>query len=106
MDKFIEAYFGNFNFRIENRNTGGQLNEAEEELKIIFPKEHRGILELYDGGYGEIGKYYIDLWGLFDVLKFHDDIGEDDMQNMIAFASDGCGMAYVFMRNSEEIRVV
>lgn len=106
MDKFIKEHFGNFNFRCEDGNTDNKLNEAEIELNITFQKEYRNILKLYDGGYGDIGKYYIDLWGIDDILNFHDDIGDEDMQDMIAFASDGCGMSYAFVRGSKEIRLV
>jgi len=107
MDTFIKYFkYFNFYFRSESGNTDSKLNEAETELNIIFQKEFRNILKLYDGGYGDIGKYYIDLWGIDDILNFYDDIGDEDMQDMIVFASDGCGMSYAFVRNSDEIRLV
>ena len=68
MDYFDNNIFKKFNFQEDEQNTESQVGEVEKQLEIKFPEEYRSILKLYNGGSGEIGDYYIDLWSLEEIL--------------------------------------
>lgn len=106
MNYFDKDIFNNFNFQEDEQNTESQICVVEAELGIKFPEEYRSILKLHNGGSGEIGGYYIDLWGLEDIVDFYEENMEDESRDLIVFASDGCGMAYAFKKGCAEIRII
>ena len=106
MDYFDNNIFKKFNFQEDEQNTESQVGEVEKQLEIKFPEEYRSILKLYNGGSGEIGDYYIDLWSLEDIINFYEDNMGDEIKDLVLFASDGCGMAYAFKKNNIEIRTI
>ena len=59
-----------------------------------------------NGANGDLGNEYIELWSLEDIEDFEMEIGTDSLNGLLPFASNGCGMAYAFKKNSEEIWVV
>ncbi|MGC6174272.1 SMI1/KNR4 family protein [Lacrimispora sp. 38-1] len=105
MDFFDKDIFKDFNFQ-EEQNTESQICRAELELGIKFPEELRKILLLYNGGSGEIGDYYLDLWSLEDIIDFYQENMEVEENNLVPFASDGCGMAFALKKGSSEIRII
>lgn len=106
MNYFDEDIFNDFNFQEDEQNTESQICKVEEELGIKFSKEYRSILKLYNGGSGEIGEYYIDLWSLEDIVDFYEENMGDESKDLVIFASDGCGMAYAFKKGYAEIRFI
>ncbi len=105
MDFFEKEIFKDFNFK-EEQNTESQICRAESDLGIKFPEEMRRILLLYNGGSGEIGDYYLDLWSLEDIIDFYQENMEVEENNLVPFASDGCGMAFALKKGSSEIRII
>ena len=106
MNYFDKDIFNDFNFQEDEQNTESQICKVEAELGIKFPEEYRGILKLYNGGSGEIGEYYIDLWSLEDIVDFYEENMGDESKDLVVFASDGCGMAYAFKKGYAEIRFI
>lgn len=106
MKFFDKDIFKDFNFKKEEQNTESQICKAELDLGIKFPEELRRILLLYNGGSGEIGDYYLDLWSLEDIVDFYQENMETEVNNLVPFASDGCGMAFALKKDSSEIRVI
>lgn len=106
MKYFNKDIFNDFNFQEDEQNTESQICKVESELGIKFPEEYREILKLYNGGSGDIGEYYIDLWSLEDIVDFYEENMEDESKDLVVFASDGCGMGYAFKKGCEEIRVI
>lgn len=103
LDKDI---FKDFNFQKEEQNTENQIYKAEIDLGIKFPKELRKLLLLYNGGSGKIEDYYLDLWSLEDIVDFYQENMESEMEDLVPFASDGCGIAFAFKKGSSEIRIL
>ena len=77
------------------------IADFEKEINWNFPTDYREILKAVDGGYGKIGNFYIDFWNLNDIIFYYEAIG--DLDGLIPFASDGCGIAFAFDKKSEEI---
>ena len=77
------------------------ITDFEKEINWHFPTDYREILMAVDGGYGKIGDLYIDFWNLNDIIFYYEDI--ENLDGLIPFASDGCGIAFVFDKKSEEI---
>ena len=77
------------------------IADFEKEINWQFPAAYREILIAVDGGYGKIGDFYIDFWSLNDIIFYYEDI--EDLDGLIPFASDGCGIAFAFDKKSEEI---
>ncbi len=98
--------FKNFNFQRDEKNTESQIGNAELELGIKFPEGLRGILKQYNGGSGQIGKSYLDLWSLEDIVDFYQENMETDAYILVPFASDGCGMSFTLVKENTEIRIV
>ena len=105
MCKFKKIY-ENFDLDNDEKNDTNQINKAEEELKILFPKEYTEFLLEYHGGSGEIGEYYIDMWSLEDVIDFYDECTETGLEELVVFASDGGGMGYAFDKKNNSIRII
>ena len=77
------------------------ITDFEKEINWHFPTDYREILMAVDGGYGKIGDFYIDFWNLNDIIFYYEDI--ENLDGLIPFASDGCGIAFAFDKKSEEI---
>ena len=77
------------------------IADFEKEINWNFPTDYREILKAVDGGYGKIGNFYIDFWNLNDIIFYYEDI--EELDGLIPFASDGCGIAFAFDKKSEEI---
>ena len=77
------------------------ITDFEKEINWDFPTDYREILMAVDGGYGKIGDFYIDFWNLNDIIFYYEDI--ENLDGLIPFASDGCGIAFAFDKKSEEI---
>ena len=77
------------------------LINFEKEINWQFPKEYRDIIKEIDGGYGEVNNNYIEFWCINDIAFYIDEV--DDSDEMILFASDGCGVAFAFDKNSCEV---
>ncbi|MBK1811935.1 SMI1/KNR4 family protein [Clostridium sp. YIM B02505] len=103
MNYFDKVIFNDFNFKEYEQNAESQICNVEEELGIKFPEEYRSILKLYNGGSGEGGEHYIDLWSLEDIVDFYEENMADESKDLVVFASDGCGMAYAFKKGYREI---
>ena len=102
MNAFESKYFNDFNFNLEE-NFELNFFEAESVLKIRFQESYKQIIQEYNGGSGDIGQYYIELWSIEDIVDFFEEIEDEDRDGIIVFASNGCGMAFAFSRNSEEV---
>lgn len=97
--------FKDFNFQKDEQNTETKICKVESELGVKFPQGLRSILKLYNGGSGKIGNLYLDIWSLEDIVDFyHDNMAA--AENLIPFASDGCGMSFTLNKGAEEIRVI
>jgi hypothetical protein len=77
------------------------ITDFENEINWHFPEDFRNILKAVDGGYGEVGYNYIDFWSINDIGFYVDEM--KDLDELILFASDGCGMAFAFDKRSNEI---
>ena len=78
-----------------------KISDFEKEINWQFPAEYREILKAVDGGYGEVGSNYIDFWNINDIGFYIEDV--NDLDELILFASDGCGVAFAFDKRSDEI---
>ncbi|WP_252238412.1 SMI1/KNR4 family protein [Clostridium sp. VAP51] len=105
MNKFEEDIFKDFDFEDEE-NSEEQINEAQKEVGILFPNKYLEFLRNHNGGSGNIGNYYIDMWSLEDIIDFYDECVETGLDELVIFASDGCGMAYAFDKKNNSIRVI
>lgn len=105
MKNINDHFFNNLNY-FNVQNTNDIICEFEETLGINFQKEYKKIMLKSNGSFGNIGKKYIEFWSLEDIEDFWEEIGEDFLEGLIPFASDGCGMAYAFKRDSNEIRMI
>ena len=76
------------------------ITDFEKEINWHLPTDYREILKAVDGGYGKIGKIYIDFWNLKDVIFYYEDI--EDLDGLIPFASDGCGIAFAFDKKTKK----
>ena len=74
------------------------ITDFEKEINWHFPTDYREILMAVDGGYGKIGDFYIDFWNLNDIIFYYEDI--ENLDGLIPFASDGCGIAFALDRKS------
>jgi hypothetical protein len=75
--------------------------------KVILPNEYSRFLQKFDGGEGFIGKSYIILWRLADLLKFNNSYRVSDYApGLFLFGSDGGGEAFGFDLRSELKSVV
>lgn len=106
MEYFESGMFENFSFEDNELNTEEQICIVETQLEIKFQKEYRYILKLCNGGSGDIGENYIDLWNLEDIVDFYEDNVGEAIKDLVFFASDGCGMAYAFRKSNNEIRCI
>jgi hypothetical protein len=106
MQLFDENIFKDFRFQNDEHNTESQISKAESDLGIEFPEGLRSILKLYNGGSGKIGDYYLDLWALEDIIDFYQENMEAEADNLVPFASDGCGMSFTLIKGAVEIRVI
>ncbi len=77
------------------------ISDFENNTDWHFPKEYKEILLSVDGGYGQIGKYYVDFWNLNDVCFYYENM--ESLEGLIPFASDGCGIAFAFDINDDAI---
>jgi len=92
MNAFESKYFNDFNFNLEE-NFELNFSEAESVLKIRFQESYKQIIQEYNGGSGDIGQYYIELWSIEDIVDFFEEIEDEDRDGIIVFASNGCGLA-------------
>ena len=89
---------------IKNKSTGlseENLIRFEKEINWHFPTEYREIIKTVDGGYGEINNSYIDFWCINDIGLYIDEVTDSD--ELLLFASDGCGIAFAFDKRSNEV---
>lgn len=89
---------------LKNESTGlseENLIDFEKDINWQLPKEYRDFLKEVDGGYGEINNNYIEFWCINDIAFYIDEL--DDSDEIILFASDGCGGAFAFDKNTYEI---
>ena len=73
-------------------------------MNILFSKEYVEFLLKHNGGTGNIGKYYVDMWSLEDIIDFYDECIETGLEELVVFASDGCEMGYVFDKKNNSTR--
>lgn len=66
----------------------------EKEINWHFPAEYRKILKTVNGGNGELGNNYIDFWNINDIGLYTEDV--KDLDELIPFASAGCGITFAF----------
>lgn len=78
-----------------------KIDEFENTIGWQFPKEYKEILIEVDGGYGQIGKYFLDFWNLNDISFYYEDM--DSIEGLIPFASDGCGITFAFETHCDAI---
>ena len=105
MSKTLEIIIKNCQLSGE-KNSPYCISEFEHRLGIIFPTEYRNLLEVSNGAYGNIGEEYIDFWSIEEVEDFESDIGEESLNGLLPFASNGCGMAYAFNKNSKGVWLI
>lgn len=105
MNRFEDEIFKDFDFE-ENENTIQQINEVQKELGISFPNKYSEILRKHNGGSGNIGNYYIDMWRIEDIIDFYAECSETGLDNLVVFASDGSGMAYAFDKKDYSVRII
>jgi hypothetical protein len=106
MEFFEENIFKDFNFQKDEQNSESQIYKAETELGVKLPEGLRSIIKHYNGGSGNIGNYYLDLWSLEDIVEFYQENMKDEADNLVPFASDGCGMSFTLNKGNTEIRVI
>ncbi len=73
----------------------------EKELNWSLPEDYRHLLLATDGGYSNIGGFYIDFWNINDIAFYAENV--ETLDGLISFASDGCGIAFAFDRKGEGV---
>lgn len=106
MDLRKNILFRKIQFNESEQNTEEQIKIAEGEVNYKFPNGYIQIIKQFNGGSGDIGDNYINLWTLEDVVEFYEDISDPYLSELVVFASDGCGMGYGFSKTDDGIRIV
>jgi hypothetical protein len=82
---FNEKIFKNFKFNIEEINTDEYISLKEEEINYKLSEKYIEFMKKCNGGFGDIGEGYIDIWGLDEVVDFYSNCS---MKQYIVFADD------------------
>lgn len=97
----VNTYLEKINYE-ENTNLKQQdIEDIERQIDFAYPMEYKKLLSKFNGGYGNIGEYYIDFWEVSDTLYYYEE--NEDIKDFIIFASDGCGMAFAFKKRDGAI---
>lgn len=96
MDYKNNSYFKGLDFGNHHPITIEDLKEVEDAVGIRFPQQYKELMLFSNGAVGEVGNSYLTLWELEDVQDFYDDCCQDDLFNIVLFASDGAKMGYGF----------
>lgn len=73
----------------------------EKELNWSLPEDYSHLLLATDGGYSNIGGFYIDFWNTNDIAFYAENV--ETLDGLIPCASDGCGIAFAFDRKGEGV---
>lgn len=87
-----------------DENTGmsqKDIIDIEKKINFVYPAEYEELLMRFDGGHGNIGEFYIDFWGSDDILFYNEEF--EELDDLILFASDGCGIAFAFKKGDKSI---
>ncbi len=95
--------FEKFKFNRDLENTREDIENVENEIKINFPKEYVDFMLFSNGGFGNIGDEYLDVWNLEDIVDFYENCCDCGLEEVVLFASNGAGIGYAFYKESLEI---
>ena len=74
-----------------------EIEMAQEVIKVDLPEQYVNLLLLTNGYEGFIGKSYISLWKIEELVELNDAYGVKEFApNLVLFGSDGGGEAYAF----------
>ena len=75
--------------------SAGAIRQAEAELGVQFPSDFRSFLAWSNGGEGQIGNQYLNIWSSGEIRKLNDDyqIGRY-LPGVVGIGTDGGGECY------------
>ena len=97
----VNPYLEKLSYEEDTGLAAKDIADIEREIDFKYPMEYREMLKKINGGYGNIGDFYIDFWEVEDVLSYYDE--NEDLKNFVIFASDGCGVAFAFKKENRSI---
>lgn len=101
MDTNIQQYLKSLDL-----NDPADLNviqNVEEQLGFLFPKEYVNFLLHANGGEGPIGENYLQLWSVEELIKDNEGYNvEEFAPGMLIIGSDGGDTAYCIDTRSKE----
>lgn len=97
----LDIYLKKIKFEEKTGLSKEDIIDIEREIGFVYPIEYKEMLMKFNGGYGSIGRYYIDFWEIDDILVYYDE--NEDIKDLIIFASDGCGVAFAFKKKNQSI---
>lgn len=97
----LDIYLKKLKFEEKTGLSKEDIIDIERKIGFVYPIEYKELLMKFNGGYGSIGEYYIDFWEIDDILVYYDE--NEDIKDLIIFASDGCGVAFAFKKKGQSI---
>jgi hypothetical protein len=75
-----------------------QITAVENEFDVVFPEDYKTFLKWSNGGEGYIGKNYISLWKVENLITLNKEyqIQKYLSNNFLAIGTDGGGICYGF----------
>jgi hypothetical protein len=94
-------------FRGNTAASPESLGLVETGLGMSLPSDYRRFMERMNGGEGFIGKQYLILWRIEELLSFNRDYQVPEYApGLFLFASSGGGEAFAFDLRREDLPVV
>lgn len=105
MDQAYERWFQMLN--LESPADPGAIVAFEVEAGFALPSGYAHFLKKSNGGWGEIGEHYAQLWGVEELLKMNAGYQvEEYAPGLFLFGSDGGGEAFAFDRQRPGLPIV
>ena len=83
------------------------LETAEKTLHIKLPDDYRRFVMQSNGGEGFVGKHYLILWKVEELVRFNHDYQVDDYApGFLMFGSSGGGDGFAFDTKAKPYRVM
>jgi cell wall assembly regulator SMI1 len=100
-DHLLERFNGN------EPAAPGSFKSVECDLGLQLPNAYRAFLERHNGGEGFVGKQYLILWRVEEIVPFNHDYQVNEYApGIVLFASSGGGEAFGFDMRSDQLPIV
>jgi SMI1 / KNR4 family (SUKH-1) len=75
----------------------GALESVERHFGCVFPEQYKAFMSQRDGGEGFIGKRYLVLWRVEELIEFNQGYESNEYApGLLLFGSNGGGEAFAF----------